>query len=116
MVSEALRQVMLAAAGAGRLTGVDLVVAAAEHPVCGDLLEFDCRLDDGVVLECAWRAEGCPATMAVAAALPQALVGHPIGEAGARLRRLIADLGGLAATESHALAMALRALAGVAKR
>ena len=54
MVSEALRQVMLAAAGTGRLTGADVVVTAAEHPVCGDMVEFDCRLHDGVV------ADSCP--------------------------------------------------------
>ena len=113
MVSEALRQVMLIAAGSGQLSGADVVTGAAEHPICGDVVEFDCRVQNGVFVEVAWRAEGCPATMAVAAVAPQALVGHPVGEAARRLRSHIDDLGGLASTEGHALAMSLRAVARV---
>lgn len=111
MVTDALRRVMLAADGAGELEGGDVVSASSEHPVCGDMIEVDLRLRDGLVADLAWRAHGCPATMAVAAAAREALHGCELRDAGARLRQRVADLGGLAATEQHALALFERALA-----
>lgn len=132
MVSDALRQVMLAADGAGELavqsasqhsgqnsspeSGEEVLTGRAEHPVCGDLIEVDLRVADGLITDLAWRAEGCPATMAVAAAARRALQGHPLVGAGARLRRRVQDLGGLAKTEQHAIALFERALSQVVDR
>ena len=111
MMTDALRQVMLAADGAGVLGGVAVVTVCSEHPVCGDLIEVDLRFRDGLIAELAWRAQGCPATMAVAAAARRALLGHPLRGSGQRLRRRILDLGGLAQAEQHAIALFERALA-----
>jgi nitrogen fixation protein NifU and related proteins len=109
MVTKSLRDVMLAAEGAGQLTGDDVSTGSAAHPVCGDRIELDCRLVDGVIVDLAWRAAGCPATMAVAAVTPGAWIGQPEAAAEDRLRQRLHELGGLAATESHALSMLLRA-------
>jgi NifU-like protein involved in Fe-S cluster formation len=110
MVTKALRDVMLAADGAGRLTGDGVSTGCAEHPVCGDRIELDCRIVAGTVVEVAWRAEGCPATMAVVAAASAAWTGQPVVAAEERIRQRLQALGGLEATESHALSMLLRAL------
>jgi NifU-like protein involved in Fe-S cluster formation len=82
----------------------------SEHPVCGDLLEVDCRIDEGLIQDFAWRARGCPATVAVAAAARGALLGRPVSEADERMRRRLAELGGLDNAEGHALSLFLRAL------
>lgn len=110
-MSEALRAVARAATGAGSLAGAGVCRGRAGHPVCGDELELDLRVRDGVVAELAWRARGCPATLAVAACLHGAWVGAAIGDARARLESQLGRLGGLAAHERHALELALRSLA-----
>ncbi len=111
MVTDALRQVMLAAEGAGELTGAGVCRGRSEHPVCGDVIELDLRLEHGRICELAWRAEGCPATMAVAALARRALHGQAVAEASQRLRHQLADLGGLDRTEQHAVALFERAVA-----
>lgn len=97
--------------GVGELVGPDVVVGRAEHPVCGDVLELSLRVVAGVVTEARWRASGCPATVAVAALAAATLPGTALAAAAAALRQAVAGHGGLAATERHAEAMALRALA-----
>jgi NifU-like protein involved in Fe-S cluster formation len=111
VVSEALRAASRAAIGAGSLAGAGVARGRAEHPVCGDELELDVRVREGVVAELAWRARGCPATLAVAACLHGACVGAAIGDARTRLEAQLGRLGGLAAHERHALELALRCLA-----
>ena len=108
MVADALREVMLAADGAGELSGDAVTTGTAEHPICGDVLELDCRVTDGRLVDLAWRATGCPATTAVAAAA-FAVRGQPIDQVEASLRQRLHALGGLHKTESHALALFLRA-------
>jgi len=110
MVTDALRRVMLVADGAGELVGADVVSAGSEHPVCGDLVELDLQVRDGLIVDVAWRAQGCPATMAVAAAARGAMRGCQVQEAAGCLRQRVADLGGLGRTEQHALALFERAL------
>ena len=110
MVSDALRRVLQAAEGAGDLAGPGVQTVSAEHPVCGDVVEFDVRLECGVILDLAWRAEGCPATMAVVAAAAGALRETAVTDVEARLRQRVGDLGGLGRTETHALALCVRAL------
>jgi NifU-like protein involved in Fe-S cluster formation len=111
VVTERLRQVMLAAEGAGELAGVGVARGRAEHPVCGDVVRVDLRLRGGRIAALAWGARGCPACVAVAAAAPAALCGAPLAEAAPRLRRRLDELGGLAAHEQHAEQLLLRALA-----
>jgi nitrogen fixation NifU-like protein len=115
MVTDALRQVMLAADGAGNLVGEGVVTGRSEHPVCGDLVELDLRVANGVIVDFAWRAQGCPAVMAVVAAAQGSLHGRPVEGALLRLRQRVQDLGGLAKTEQHALSIFERAFSKIVK-
>lgn len=109
MVSDALRQVMLAAEGCGELEGGEVRAGSAEHPACGDVVALQVRLEGERVADLAWRAKGCPACMAVTAAAWQALPGGAVAEAPGRLRERILELGGLQAFERHAEKLVLRA-------
>lgn len=111
-MNAALREAMQAQDGAGDLTGAGVKTGEAEHPVCGDLVRIQVRLDDdGAIADLAWRADGCPATLAVASIARATLVGHRPDRAEHALRRRLGELGGLARHETHAQAMLLRALA-----
>jgi NifU-like protein involved in Fe-S cluster formation len=110
VVSDALRAVMVAADGAGTLAGVGVGRGRAEHPVCGDVVEVHVRAG-AAIEELAWRADGCPACLAVAAAARGALRGVALADGPARLRQRLAALGGLAPHERHAEQLFLRALA-----
>ena len=110
-MSDALRAASRAADGAGRLTGDRVRSGRAEHPVCGDELEVDVLLGDGRIEDLAWRAHGCPATLAVAACLRPACLGTTPAEVPARIASRVAELGGLATHERHALDLGARAVA-----
>jgi NifU-like protein involved in Fe-S cluster formation len=116
VVSDALRAVMLAADGAGTLAGDEVRRGRAEHPSCGDVVEVQVRIADAAIAELAWRASGCPACMAVAAAARVALRAAPLQAAPARLRARLEALGGLAPHERHAERLFLRALAQALER
>lgn len=110
-MSDALRAASRAADGAGRLSGDRVCSGRAEHEVCGDELEVDLILGDGRILDLAWRARGCPATLAVASCLRPACVGTTAAEVPMRIASRVAELGGLATHERHALELAARAVA-----
>lgn len=110
-MNEALRRLLLAAEGAGELEGPDVGRGRATHPVCGDEVLLTARVVDGRVADLAWRASGCPATLAVAAAAYRTLRGVPVEDASQRLREHLAVLGGLAPHEGHAERIVLDALA-----
>lgn len=112
-MNAALAALLRAAPGAGELAGDDVRVARAEHPVCGDEVELFVRLAGGAVTEFAWRARGCPACVAVAAAAHGAVVGARLEDAPARLAARVAALGGLSPAEQHALKLIGEALAAV---
>ncbi len=84
-------------------------VGRAEHPVCGDVVDLQVRLQGDRVEDLAWRARGCPACMAVTATAWQALRGGSVDEASRRLRDRVAELGGLQPFERHAERLVLRA-------
>lgn len=102
---------MTAAEGAGEIQGAGVRRGRAEHPVCGDVVQIDVRVDDGVITDVAWRASGCPACVAVAAAVPVAWRGAPFQHAPERLAARLQELGGLAVHERHAERLVLDALA-----
>jgi len=110
VVSDALRDLLRSAPGAGELTGPDVRTGTASHPVCGDEVEVFLRVADGVIAEFAWRARGCPACVAVAAAARDALQGGAPEGAERRLAERVARLGGLGPAERHALDLVATAI------
>jgi nitrogen fixation NifU-like protein len=114
-VNDALRALARAARDAGELAGEGVRRGAAEHPVCGDEVVVWVRLDQERVVEFAWQARGCPATLAVAAAAGEALRGRSLAEGQDALHGRLEQLGGLQVHERHAetlLVAALRAAQG----
>lgn len=111
MVGPALREVLVRGEGAGECSGPHAVTGAAEHPVCGDLVQLSVRVERAAIVELRWRADGCPASMAVAALAAKALPGTAVAAAPAALRAAIESHGGLQAAERHAEQLVLQALA-----
>lgn len=115
-MSPALREAIREGDGVGRLepdaVGMPVGTGRGAHPVCGDEIEVDVRLADGRVADLAFRARGCPATLAVAAVLRRALHGSDPRLAPERLGRCLQSLGGLARHERHAERIALEAFGG----
>lgn len=108
---EPLRRLMVEASGTGSLEGAGVRTGRAEHPVCGDEVEVDLAIVDGRVERYAWRASGCPATVAVAAAAAAPWGLRPgVGELATSLRERLQQLGGLASHEGHAEKLLLRAV------
>lgn len=111
MVGTGLRELLLRGEGVGVCDGPEARTGSAEHPVCGDVVQLSVRCRGDLVEQVRWRANGCPASMAVAALAAKVLVDVPRAEVPRLLREAIAAHGGLAAHERHAEAMVLKALA-----
>ncbi len=111
MVGSRLRELMLAAEGAGELDGDAVRRGNAEHPVCGDRVQLSVRFEGDAIADLRWLATGCPASMAVAALAARTLVGQAESTWPDALRAAIEAYGGLTATERHAEGLVLRALA-----
>jgi NifU-like protein involved in Fe-S cluster formation len=116
MVGPALRQLLLEAPGAGALAGPGVVTGTAEHAVCGDVVEVDVRLAGGHIDAFAWRAKGCPASLAVAAAAATSLPGVVVAAAATALRTRLQQLGDLGEHERHAERLVLDALRAALQR
>ena len=110
MVTASLRAVLERGFGAGDLVAANVRSGAAEHPVCGDIVQLQVHQEGSTVRAVRWRANGCPASMAVAALAAEVLVDVPVAEMQVVLQQAIAAHGGLARHEHHAEAMILRAL------
>lgn len=110
MYSQRVRELLNELPGRGRLPE-PTHSARATNPVCGDVVEFDLGLRDGLISECAFRAEGCPAALASAAGLRAMILGRPISELGAiSPEDLIESLGGLPSHKRHGAEVAVEAL------
>ena len=64
----------------GTLPAPDLHVAV-DNPLCGDRLQFDFQLGDGVIRDLAFQGRGCAISQAAASILADELVGLPLAEA-----------------------------------
>ncbi|MBL8754985.1 MAG: iron-sulfur cluster assembly scaffold protein [Planctomycetes bacterium] len=102
---------MQAGVGAGECAGTGVARGRASHPVCGDEVHLSLRTDGDRVVELRWRAQGCPATVAVAALAAKVLPGAERAAAEQLLARAVETHGGLVPAERHALSLVQRALA-----
>ncbi|MFK7741675.1 MAG: iron-sulfur cluster assembly scaffold protein [Planctomycetota bacterium] len=110
MVSSQLRAVLERGEGVGSYEGADARTGTAEHPICGDVVELSVRVDGDRIRGVRWRAQGCPASMAIAALAAEALGDVAASECERVLQAAVQRHGGLARHERHAEAMVLRAL------
>lgn len=111
MVRAALRAMLQCDEHVGECVGGDARTGAAEHAVCGDRVQLSVRCVDGQLHDVRWRAEGCPATLAVAALAARTWRSLPLPRAESALQAALAAHGGLDPHERHAAALVLRALA-----
>lgn len=82
--------------------------AEDENPICGDRLHMWLRIEDEVITEATWQAEGCAPAIAAASVTSELLSGMTIEEARTLDREQIARaLGGLPARKAHAAMLAV---------
>ena len=63
----------------GRLSAPDFS-SMSHNPSCGDSVQFDGRIQDGVLTELAFEGTGCVISQAMASILCEKLVGKPVSE------------------------------------
>jgi nitrogen fixation protein NifU and related proteins len=85
--------------------------AEDENPVCGDRLHLALRIQDGMIVHAAWRAEGCAPVIAAASVMSELLIGSTVVRAGQLDREAIFNaLGSLPARKLHAIQLCLSVL------
>lgn len=101
---------------AGIVEAADAVIQV-ENPACGDILKLSARLSAGRIAEAKFQAKGCVPAIAIGSVLTQLIQGKSLDDA-ARVRRqdLLAAIGQLPATSTHASHLAMDALAALLKR
>jgi nitrogen fixation protein NifU and related proteins len=101
---------------AGDIADAD-AAAEIENPACGDILRLTVKIKLGRIAEAKFKAKGCVASIACGSALTELIAGKTLREA-LKLRRedLVAAVGGLPEASSHALQLALDALASALGR
>jgi NifU-like protein involved in Fe-S cluster formation len=92
--------------------GADLC-GEARNAACGDHLVLYLKLSDGTVEAAGFRAQGCPATLATAAAACEVLTGLPVDAAlpDALVTRFVEAYATPQPAHRHALALVRTALA-----
>jgi nitrogen fixation NifU-like protein len=82
-----------------------------ENPVCGDVLEFSLKMEQGIITAARFRAKGCVASVACASKLAETLSGKtPVQAKTVNSETLAESLGGLPDGSMHASQLAIDAL------
>ena len=88
--------------------------AQVENPACGDVMRLSIRVENGAIVEAAFRAQGCVPSVACGSRLTEALQGRTVAQArGLNREELVRDLGGLPQASAHAGTLAMDALRAV---
>lgn len=91
----------------GPLAAADVSQAAAENPVCGDMLRLWARWADGRVVEAAFQVKGCTASIAAGAAAAEWMEGKSEAELRTAAPAVIEKLlDGLPNESKHAAVLA----------
>jgi nitrogen fixation NifU-like protein len=92
---------------AGEVSDANTVVELS-NPVCGDVVRFSARVEEGTIRELRFRAKGCVPAMACASALTELARGRNAEEAGKLSCAQLEDvLGGIPEASSHASQLAI---------
>ncbi|MDN5939437.1 MAG: iron-sulfur cluster assembly scaffold protein [Salinisphaera sp.] len=105
-----LRARFLRARHAGRLDGPGLCSGRASADAGDAMVEVDLRVANGEIIASAFRAYGCPATIAVADWVCEALVGRTIAAAGSINTRVVEQASGLPAAKRDCAVVVLDAV------
>lgn len=85
--------------------------AEVENPVCGDRLHLWLKIEQDVIQEARWRADGCAPALAAASAMSELIEGLTTPEALALdAERITAAIGGIPPRKAHAIVLAQSAL------
>ncbi|HEY6373661.1 MAG TPA: iron-sulfur cluster assembly scaffold protein [Candidatus Sulfotelmatobacter sp.] len=92
-------------------------IAEIENPACGDVLRLSLKINSGRIAEIRFKAKGCVPSMACASALTELVAGQTLDETRSlRREKLIAAVGGLPQTSTHAAQLALDTLAAALRQ
>ena len=95
---------------AGEIAAPDAAIQI-ENPACGDILKLTIRVSDDRIAEAKFLAKGCVPAIACGSVLTELLLGKTIAEALSISREeIVAAVGGLPATSTHASHLATDAL------
>ena len=80
------------------------------NPICGDILRLSTLVEDGRIVDAAFQAKGCTASIAAGAALSEWVIGRTLAELGAITAiEVEALLDGLPNESKHAAVLAVDA-------
>ena len=90
--------------------------AEVTNPVCGDVLRLTLRIENSIITEARFRAQGCVPTVACGSALTEIVRGKSTTEARSLdSSAIIAVLGNIPQASMHAAGLALEALSSALK-
>lgn len=81
------------------------------NPVCGDIMELQIKVQDGIIVDARFRTFGCGAAIATSSMVTEMIKNKTIGEASKISNRAVAEaLGGLPPIKMHCSVLAEEAL------
>jgi nitrogen fixation NifU-like protein len=87
------------------------VFATVENPICGDVLELQALISNGMIQSIRFRSKGCVPSMACGSAICQLSEGLTVFEARKISQAHLAEeVGGVPQASGHAIQLALDAL------
>jgi NifU-like protein involved in Fe-S cluster formation len=85
------------------------------NPICGDILRLSALIEDGRIVNAAFQAKGCTASIAAGAALTEWAIGRTLPELAAITAMQVETLlDGLPNESKHAAALAVDAAKAIA--
>ncbi len=101
----------------GTLDGDDVVVGRVGNPVCGDLMEFYVKVNEGRIADIKFKTFGCGSAIATASMITELAKGKTIDEALKITRQDVAnELDGLPPIKMHCSNLAADALRDALKK
>jgi len=86
-------------------------VGKVGNPVCGDIMELQIKVEDGVIVDARFKTFGCGAAIATSSMVTELIKGKTIDEASKISNRAVAEaLGGLPPIKMHCSVLAEEAL------
>jgi len=94
----------------GRLAGANRR-GKSTNPACGDILEFEMRIDGEKIVTTRFMAHGCSSVIAVASLMAEKLQNVNVSDLlQSNVGEIVNNAGGLHASRSHAISVVERAL------